>query len=160
MKKLLVILVALMACKGQNKRTFKPDFVAGPVTLVYKTKHDYQNLVPVMLSEDKREIVSYPNPNDIKSDLVLATPIGLNKGYYLDNRGIGLHVAFLKMTYQEYATLEKAPTLAELQALIIDKDPLVELCNCGSSKVFTNQVEQLNALIDKGTIRSVCKVLK
>lgn len=162
MKKLVIVLVILAACKGQNKIPFKPDFVnvSAPPTLVYKTKADYNNLVPVLLSDDKTEIISYPHPSDIKVGNALSLPTLLNNGYLLDNRGIGLNVAFLKLTYEEYSKLESAPTLKELYDLIIDKDPLLELCNCGNSKAFTDKKEQLNKVISSKKLRTTCKVIK
>ncbi len=160
MKKLIAILILLAACKGQNKVSFKPDFIAAPPTIVYKTKSNYNNLVPVILSEDKKDIISYPHPKDVKVGDALALPTLLKNGYLLDNRGIGVDVAFLKITYEEYSKLENAPTLKELYELIIDKDPLVELCNCGNSKVFTNKIKQLNNVIGAKKLRTICKPIK
>lgn len=160
MKRIILVLLVLSACKGQNNLTFKPDFVTAPPTLVYKTKADYNNLVPVLLSDDKSEIIAYPHPSDIMVGGVLTKPTILNKGYLLDNRGVGANVAFLKLTYEEYAQLQEVPSLKELYALIIDKDPLLELCNCGNGKVFEDKTKQLNGLIDTKKLRTVCKVIK
>lgn len=160
MKKLIIVFVILSACKGQNKVTFTPDFITSPPTLVYKTKANYNNLVPVLLSEDKKEIISYPAPSDLKVNGSYALPIVLNKGYLLDNRGIGINVAFLKITYEEYSKLEKAPSLKELYKLIIDNDPLIELCNCGNNKVFTNKTKQINNIIDANKLRTICRPIK
>lgn len=160
MKKVLAILLVLFACKGQNSKSFVPDFVAGPPTIVYKTKADYHNLVPVLLSSDKSEIISYPHPKDLMVGGQLALPTILEKGYLLDNRGVGENVAFLKMTYEEYSKLENAPSLKELYLLIIDKDPLLELCNCGNSKVFSDKVNQLNKVIKADNLRTTCRTIK
>ncbi len=160
MKKILFILVILVACKGQNKVAFKPDFITAPPTLVYKTKANYNNLVPVLLSEDKSVIVSYPHPSDIKVGNALALPTLLKNDYLLDNRGIGVNVAFLKLTYKEYAKLENAPSLKVLYELIIDKDPLIEMWNCGNSKAFTDKTKQLNELINNNTLKTICKRIK
>lgn len=156
----IVVLLALCACKGQKKVLFQPAFVPGPQTIVYKTKADYSKLVPVLLSDDKSQIISYPHPKDIKLGETLALPTALSKGYLLDNRGIGPNVAFLKITYEEYAKREEAPSLAEMEAMIIDKDPLLELCNCGNSKVFTDKVNQLNDVIEAGKLGTTCRVIK
>lgn len=162
MKKLLIFFIILAACKGQNKTMFKPDFnnISAPPTLVYKTKANYNNLVPVLLSDDKTEIISYPHPSDLKVGNVLALPTLLKNGYLLDNRGIGINVAFLKLTYEEYSKLENVPSLKELYELIIDKEPLVELCNCGNSKAFTDKKEQLNKVISSKKLRATCKTIK
>ena len=84
----------------------------------------------------------------------------LEKGYLLDNRGVGENVAFLKMTYEEYSKLENAPSLKELYLLILDKDPLLELCNCGNSKVFSDKVNQLNKVIKADNLRTTCRTIK
>jgi hypothetical protein len=136
------------------------QFTAGPPTLVYKTRKDYSNQVPVILSDDKRSIVSYPDPKDIKNGHDYPTPIQLKKGYLLDNRGIGINVAYLKWTYAEYAAMPKAPSMQEMMHQIIDKNPLTELCNCGSRYAFKNVTKDLNALIESGKLRKVSKVIK
>ncbi|MFZ4545729.1 MAG: hypothetical protein ACOYOA_16890 [Saprospiraceae bacterium] len=139
---------------------FSPVYTSGPPVLVYKTKAVYKNYVPVILSSDKQEIVSYPHPSDVKTGKGLLIPTKLHNGYLLDNKGIGKNVAFLKMTYEEYSKLEKLPSLKELFELIIDKDPLLELCDCGSKSAFVNVTKQLNSLIDKKVLRTKCKEIK
>ncbi len=94
MKKVLAILIVFFACKGQNSKSFVPDFVAGPPTIVYKTKGDYNKLVPVLLSNDKSEIISYPHPKALMVGGQLALPTILEKGYLLDNRGVGDRIDF------------------------------------------------------------------
>jgi hypothetical protein len=162
MNKLVIILLALTAFKCQNKATFKPNFsnIAEPPTVVYKTKGNYNNLVPVLLSDDKLEIISYPHPNDLKVGDALALPTPLSEDYLLDNRGIGPNVAFLKMSYEDYSKLENAPTLKELYELIIDKDPLTELCNCENMKMFNDKTSQLNKLIMAKNLKTTCRQIK
>jgi hypothetical protein len=162
MKKLAIILLVTIACKSQYKATFKPDYsnTSAPPTLVYKTRLNYYNLVPVMLSDDKTEIISYPHPKDLKVGDALALPTSLKDGYLLDNRGIGSNVAFLKMTYEEYSKLESAPSLIELYDLIIDKDPLTELCNCGNRNAFKDKTSELNKIIMSKKLKTICKEIK
>lgn len=166
MKKIIsILLIVLLGCKTSNKVTqttteFVPNFTAGQPVLVYKTKANYNNLVPVILTDDKTAIVSYPHPNDIKTGSGYPIPTLLNDGYLLDNRGIGKNVAFLEMTYEDYSKLENVPTLKELYELIIDKDPLVELCDCGIKTAFTDQTNQLNKLIENKKLRTTCKTIK
>lgn len=158
MKRLGISILLFAACNGQSKVTFTPDYkTPAPPALVYKTRADYTQLVPVLLSEDKTEIVSYPHPSDVSSRPV---PTQLADGYLLDNRGIGKNVAFLKLTYDEYSKLGEVPKLTELYDLIIDKDPLTELCNCGNKKAIKNPEEELNELIKAGKLRDVCRVEK
>jgi hypothetical protein len=148
--------------RTSNKKgiPFVPQYKSGLHALIYKTKNDYSNLVPVLLSAAKTEIVSYPHPNDLKLGSRYPLPIFLNNGYLLDNRGIGKNVAFLKLTYQEYSELQNPPTLTELYNYIIDKEPLTELCDCGNKSKFTDIEKQLNNLIDKKILRTTCKTIK
>jgi len=132
----------------------------GPPIWVYKTKKDYRNYVPVLLSADKSRIVSYPAPADLLDGATLRKPLQLKDGYLLDQRGIGVNVAFLNLTYEEYASLPEAPSKKVLLELIQDADPLLELCNCGSRNAFTGIAEQLDQLIDDGTLRQKCKTIK
>ncbi|MEJ8804393.1 hypothetical protein [Pontibacter sp. H249] len=140
---------------------FTPSFTPGPPALVYKTKADYQNLVPVVLSDDKTSIVSYPHPSDIRAmGVKQAKPAILNSGYLLDNKGIQKNVAFLNITYEEYAKLDTAPSLENMYDMIVDKDPLTELCDCGNKQALSDPRSQLNHLIDEGTLRDKCRVIK
>lgn len=161
MRYLKFFVLLLCACKAQNSNTFTPDFdTPAPPVLVYKTKADYSKLVPVILSEDKSEIIAYPHPNDLKNGDSFMLPTELKSGYLLDNKGIAQNVAFLSISYQQYAQLSQAPSLKEMYEMIIDKDPLTELCNCGSKKAFTNINQQLNSLIKEKKLRTTCKVVK
>ena len=149
-------------CKSKvnNELIFTPQFVPGPPTLVYKTRADYYNKVPVILSEDKTKIVSYPNPIDLIKGNSFGLPTPLSNEYMLDNRGIGTNVAFLKLTYEEYSKLQKVPSVDELYEMIIDKNPLLELCDCGNKNGFKDINVQLNRLIEDNLLRSTCKVVK
>jgi len=170
MKKLLpLLLLVVFGCKTNCKvsqtpdnaqQEFKPQYVPGPKALVYKTKANYNLFVPVMLSDDKVQVVSYPDPKDVKNGDVFQTPIQLHKNYLLDKRGISKNVAFLKITYEEYAKLKTVPTPTELYNLIIDKDPLIEMIDCGIISAMSDPEAQLNQLIDNGTLRTTCKVIK
>lgn len=166
MKMLILTMLLLMGCastkdaanKAENE--FTPQFVPGPPTIIYKTVKDYSANVPVLLSDDKSKVVSYPHPKDIAVGGGYPLPTPLHEGYLLDNRGIGKNVAFLKWTYEEYARLTAVPSLDELYSMILDKDPLVELCDCGNKKAFSDAPKQLNQLIDSKKLRTVCKAIK
>ena len=153
MKKIIYLIIAvfMFGCKSQSsvKHTnTAPQFVAVlPHVFIYKTKHDYKNNVPVLLSEDKTQIVSYPHPTDLIIGGNLALPLQLQNGYLLDNRGINKNVAFLKYTYQEYSNFKSAPKLEELYKNIIDKDPLTELYDCGKKASFVDLKKQINEII-------------
>lgn len=128
--------------------------------MVYKTRADYADYVPILMNDERTEVVSYPDPRDLRKTNGYKEPTLLEQGYLLDNRGINKNVAFLKLTHQDYADLTRRPTLKELNELILDKDPLVELCNCGVRNTFMNVERDVNAMIKAGTLRTKCTVLK
>jgi hypothetical protein len=134
--------------------------VSGPPALVYKTRADYDKLVPVIMNDTKTVIVSYPHPNDVKNSQGYLLPVQLKKGYLLDKKGIGKNVAFLNITYEEYAKLSEPPSMEQLEKLVLDKDPLVELCDCGNITRFTDPVSQINEFIQDRTLSDHCKTVK
>src|ERR1035437_8899341 len=104
MKTLFILFAIAMICyDAYAQKTAVP----GPHLLVYKTKADYRKLVPVILSAGKSTIVSYPDPQDLRLGGDKILPAKLHKGYLMDNRGIAENVAFLKITYQQFAGLSK-----------------------------------------------------
>ncbi len=149
----------LIGCRNGKETTTTNAQDTRPV-MVYRTQQDVHDKVPVGLSEDRQRIVSYPHPKDLRVDGTLLQPTALVKGYWLDNKGIGLHTGFLRMTYAEYAALPAAPTIAELEAALLDRDPLVELCDCGTRGTMADPVKEVNALLKKNALRERCKVLK
>jgi hypothetical protein len=124
------------------------DYSLSPVAIIYKTKNDYYDKVPVTLNDNKTKIISYPGPKDIFYNEKLSLPEKLSDGFLLDNRGINKNVAFLNITYSEYSTLTEAPLLSEMMKMIIDKDPLTEMYNCGSRYQYKDIVADLNKFID------------
>ena len=166
---ILIFFIVFSGCKSNNKIVetntatmagSATAFSASPHILVYKTREDYNNRVPVILSADKSEIVSYPDPKDLKSSERYSLPSKLSGGYLLDNRGIGVNVAFLSLTYQEYAGLNQAPSVKELYNLILDKDPLTELYDCGTRNTFKDPVKQIDRLIRSNKLQEVSKKIK
>jgi hypothetical protein len=133
--------------------------VPSPPCLIYKTSADYTKNVPVIMSDDGTTIVSYPDVRDLFYKGVLAYPTRLNDGFLLDNRGIGPHVAFLSVTYEAYSKLDMTPSLSELIGLIIDKDPLIEMYQCGSRSQYADPEAELNAIISSGKL-GTCRRLK
>ncbi len=77
----------------------------------------------------------------------------------MDNQGINKNVAFLNITFETYSKLENALTISELYSMILDKDPLLELYNCGNRYSFKDEILELNKLIDKNNMKD-CKCLK
>lgn len=131
---------------------------AGPPVYIYKTRADYNKYVPVILSPDKKTLVSYPGIKDIYYKGELAYPTPLNGGFLLDNRGISKDAAFLKLTYEEYSRLNKTPTLDEFMGLILDKDPFTEIYYCGTRYEYSDLVSELNKLIETKNFSKFRKV--
>jgi hypothetical protein len=127
--------------------------------IIYKTKADYSRYVPVMFSADKNKIISYPDKKDIYFKGNLAYPTPLTGGFLLDNRGIGPDVAFLNITYEAYRDLGKTPSMDELMQLILDKDPIAEMYQCGYRSHYADPEKELNELISSGNLKN-CKKLK
>lgn len=143
---------------NEKPKEVKIEFSKGEPTIVYKTKEAYYDKVPILLSDDKRRIISYPHPKDIFYKGELAIPTKLNKGYLLDNRGIGKNTAFLNISYKDYAQLDAAPKLADMEKMIINKDPIIELCDCGNRNQFKNEAQELNQLIDSNQLNKCNRI--
>lgn len=118
--------------------------------VIYATRNDYNNLVPVNLSADRETIESFPARSDIKQGDQLATPIVLSDGLLYDQRGIGVNTAFLSLTYEAYSQLEHEPTIEMLKGLLLDKDPLTFLAVCNRDYLQEESVTALNDYIKKG----------
>jgi hypothetical protein len=152
-----IALGAMVGCKTKQA-TGTANTNSGPPTVVYKTKADYSQYVPVTLSADKSQIVAYPAITDIYYKGKLAIPVQLNKGYWLDNRGIGPNSAFLELTYEEYKNLKEVPRLDDLYKRIKDNDPFTEIYNLGDRNRFKNEVEEINQIISKGGLKKFTRL--
>ena len=168
MTRLIYFLLAVLLWIGCSRKVTNSTITGSPMGVgvalpsppcfIYKTRADYAQNVPVILSGDKKVILSFPGIKDLIVNGQFAYPTQLAGGYLLDNRGIGQDVAFLRYTYPEYSSLSKTPTAAELWDFILDKDPLTELYRCGAMGDYTDLVEDLNRLINDGKINSCIKL--
>ena len=122
--------------------------LASPPAIIYKTKANYDTLVPILLSSEGDRIVSYPDIRDLTYKGELAYPTKLSNGFLLDNRGITEKVVFLNISYRQYKKLEKTPTREELNEMIIDKNPLEVMYFCGSRGMYKDIVKELNEKIE------------
>lgn len=158
----LAMLIFNMGCKSSRQATVAPQervseqkltgapVRALPSVVVYKTTRDFSDHVPVTLDARHEHIVSYPAPTDVYYQGRLAKPTALADGYWLDNRGIGEHVAFLDYTYEEYSRLAEVPSREVLESRILERYPLVEMYVCGKREGYADEVSELNALIREG----------
>ena len=166
----IVVACLLVACKSSKKSVDQNvEMVANaqvnmtqmlggsatstsPVVYVYKMKADYSHNVPVMMNEERTQILSFPDPKDLLDGDKLRLPTALEQDYWLDNKGIGVNVAFLKYTSEEYSKLSAPPSVKVMLANLLDKDPLVEIHACGHWADYTDIVSELNSKIVEGKI--------
>lgn len=169
MKKIVILLLCIAsfcACKTQESspepQPTQPKTVTAvaPPTIIYKMKKDYSQNVPITLTSDGEAIASYPHPRDVYTRGELAKPTALAKGYWLDNRGINEHVAFLSYTYEEYAALANVPSFDDIKAHIIDRDPIKEMWVCEKHYHYDNLVDELNRMIKHKELQDNCKRIK
>ena len=174
MKKLFIVSIialALVGCQAEKKtakttaenttETTTPNKpatvgVPSPPTIIYKTKKDYSQNVPVGFKD--KHITSYPAPSDLNIGGKLVTPTALNDGFWLDNRGISLETAFLSYTYKEYAALSTVPN--DLYQRLLDTDPFIEVWDCGKRHTFENAEKEINQIIKEKNLDSRCTKIK
>jgi len=163
---LAFFLLSINSCKTTEKKplntsalienkTDQPVMNARPPIIIYKTYKDYFYNIPVALSPDKTKIVSFPGINDIYYSGDLAYPTKLAGGYLLDNRGVGINSAFLKITYDEYSKFTTTPFAEELHDMVIDNNPFSEMyqLTCNRDTV------EINKIITMG-FKENCKKIK
>lgn len=160
---LLIFLSGMMiACTKKFYTNSVPDnqssAITSPQLIIYKTRSDYHQFVPVQLSPDKSSIVAYPDVKDIYYHEKLSYPTPLSKGFLLDNRGIGPNVAFLNITYEEYSGYNHTPSADELWKRIIDKDPVIEMYQCGPRSQYADPEKEISAIIDAGKLDQFKKI--
>lgn len=127
--------------------------------VIYKTKNDYSQQVPIMLSDDQQLVISYPHPTDLRfSDGNFRYPLPLNNGYLLDRKGIGPKTVFLRRSYAEYAA--QPPDPSTLLSLVIDTDPFQEIWHCNVKTNEKNLIDSLNVLISNKQLPKRCKKIK
>ncbi len=157
----VLLLAGMMNCSGskeankaENKtmENLNPAKQPSPPVIIYKTKGDYYFNVPVIMNSEKTAVVSFPDPSDIIRGGEYPYPDRLAEGYLLDNRGINEHVAFLNITYEEYSQLSKAPSREELMDMILDKDPLIQMYDCGNRGDYKDLQNELNPVIMKNEL--------
>lgn len=137
--------------------------------IVYRTRSDYSHLVPVALDAEHNNIVNYPDPVDVGA---YSVPLQLNEGYLFDRRGISVNTAFTSYTYDDYHALSRVPSLEELSARIVERQPLLELWDCtqryyqletdlavSNDNAEERQIKILNIIIADG-FKGCCQLLK
>lgn len=128
----------------------RPIAAALAPIIIYKTRRDYRELVPIQLSADGSTVVSYPSRYDLGEPGAFSTPLLLDAGYLVDRRGVGPHTAFLKLTYDEYYALPNDPSITELLGWVIDREPFTFLAVCDRSYFTTKSKEEFERYIAEG----------
>jgi hypothetical protein len=137
MRYICIVLVLLIfgACGTgkQNKLSVKSTMISNqlPALIIYKTKKDYSNLVPVILSSDKKQIIGYPHPIDVINDSSYNYPTSLFNGYWIDNIGITENTGFINISLEDYSKKNEPPSVDEMMAKLVDVAPFLEIWNCG-----------------------------
>jgi hypothetical protein len=157
---IIIMSVIISSCCTSKKAQSQTgqSTIPGPKAIIYQTTKDYSKLVPIILSDDKKTIVSYPDVKDIYYNGNLAYPTQLHNGYLLDNRGINENVAFLNLTYEEYSKLAKTPTPEQLMKMVTDNQPLNKMYSCGIRSSFKDIESELNAKIDSEDFSAFVKL--
>ena len=118
--------------------------------IVFKSAQDVSKLVPVRLSADKKDILSYPAPTDLY-DL---TTKKLANGYVLDLVGVNANTAYLNMTIQEYKNTTHVILKDELLKRVTLINPYLEMYECiGIESEFIEWIEN-------GVISQKCKQIQ
>ena len=132
-----------------------------PHLIVYKTKKNYSQFVPVILNAEKNTLVSYPSPADMQLEGKPILPILLRQKYWMDVKGINKNVAYLSIKIEDFIKLDSVPSTAYLMGKILEKDPLLEMCDCGIKENDGPNVEMnLNRLILDKKLKSTCVAIK
>ena len=118
--------------------------------VVFKTKKDYRDKVSVQLSPDGKTITAYPGP----SDVLFQKPLELADGYLL-KRMIG--DVFLSLTIEAYADTSHIYTVEDLLALVIDREPYLEMYDC--SCCTSPDTASINLLIREKKLKK-CRSLR
>ncbi|MCK5824123.1 MAG: hypothetical protein KAG96_01820 [Ichthyobacteriaceae bacterium] len=158
MIKLLIALLIVFTSCNLNKQLSTMANNQAPL-VIYKTKADYSNNVPVVMDSSKTKIISYPSMRDVLYNGKVVSPISLKENYLLDNLGVNTNSVYTSYTLKEYSELSVVPTLDVLMKSIIDDDPFLEMFSCGKRNNFTN-VKDVNVLIDDLKLNVNCIKIK
>lgn len=132
--------------------------IPGPKAIIYLTRSDYFYNVPVILSADKKTLVSYPDPRDLTVNGKLCLPTRLEKEYLLDNRGITPDAAYISMSYEAYSKLLQAPSSEEIMNMIVDKNPFRRMYLGNVKSSYQDIENQLNTIITSGNLKNLKRV--
>lgn len=144
-----LLAILLVHCSSAPKKVSNPHLQKGMTkrVIIYKTRFNYYNFVPVTMNKEKTEIMSYPAKEDLLLDSMFTLPIPLESGFMLDKRGINAQSAFLNMPYLEYYQMKEIPRVDSLFNMIKDADPFEEIYDCGAATDYSDVVKELKQKI-------------
>lgn len=143
---MVILLSVISGCPDKKQQELMQLQAEAPV-IVYKTRQDYRDKVPVLMNMEKTLIVAYPAPGDLYFEGRPSLPVTLEDGYLLDNRGLSPNSAFLKISYKEYAAMTGPPDPGELLKNILDTDPFTEMYHCGTRSGYKDIRKDLKRII-------------
>jgi len=117
--------------------------------IIYKTKGDFSNNIPVIMNDERTKIIRFPARDALNYDGKITRPVKLIKGYLLDNNSINANVAFLSFTYEQYFNFREMPSEELMMKYILEKYPLVEMYDCGIRSEYRDLIHEINVLIDR-----------
>jgi len=150
----LGLALIVSSCKSTSDIDYSKVDYKGAPTVIYQMKADYSNLVPVGLNTEKTKIISYPAPKDLfnmKGELRF--PLPLEKGFYLDEIGVGVNSAFISITIEEYAHMLQTLPSDSLFKLIVDKDPFKKMYNLGNRKQYIDNNDLVKEIVKSGKFK-------
>ncbi len=159
---IIILSLIWQGCKvtQQSGKPNSDQFAMRPAPVViYKTKSDYRQHVPILVSEDGKHVISYPHPSDLRfADGSFRYPLSLSKGYLFDRKGIGPRTVFLSLSYEEYVSNPSDPSA--LLPYISDEDPFEEIWHCYFKTNGETLTDSLNYLIEAHQLDKRCKKIK
>lgn len=159
---IFLFLVVSNGCKSSHKlsqpQTEQIPMKPAPV-VIYKTKANFDRLVPIAVAGEPPRLASYPDPTDLKfSDGSYRHPLHLKEGYLLDRKGVGPQTVFLRLTYEAYCA--QPPDPSTLLSLIAESDPMEEIWHCHLPYHSDALVDTLNHLITSQLLNRRCSRIK
>jgi len=152
---LLLNIMIYQSCSSPKTATETGrSLISSPPAIVYKTREDYFDKVPVTLSEDRQQIISFPAQSDLLVDGKFSYPTLLLDGYLLDNRGINQKTAFLRFSYEDYYNMDNIPNAQRLINYIIDDQPFIEFYEVGRKSDFQDLESQINQMISNKKLQT------
>jgi len=155
---LLLIIVFLYSCRARGEMPlaafvhhadiihFRPD---SPL-VIYKTRADYSQFVPVRMNANRTEIIKAPHPSEFIHQGRLSLPVAINQGYWIDNIGISPDVAYLRFTIENYSKLDEPLPVEIMLRYILDAYPLLEMYQCGYRYEYRDIFSEVNVLVARG----------